>query len=177
MKPKRNNEDARLFREAVQNVKPLSSDQRTAHSDKPSHRVRYPRRPRSASVDDIPISGPGHTPVERDEELSFRRPGVQTTVLRKLRRGDFGVQAEIDLHGLTGDQAVRALQHFLNAVVFRHARCVRVIHGKGLRSTERLPVLKNAVSSVLRRTPAVMAFVSARQEDGGTGATYVLLRS
>lgn len=177
MKPKRDDEDARLFREAVKNVKPLNADRHAAHSEKPSPRVRYPRRPRSAHLDE-PIAGSaGQVPVERDEELSFRRPGVQLTVLRKLRRGDFGVQAEIDLHGLTGDQASRALHQFLNEAVMGHARCVRVIHGKGLRSADRLPVLKNAVSNLMRRTPQVMAFVSAKQADGGTGATYVLLRS
>jgi DNA-nicking Smr family endonuclease len=114
--------------------------------------------------------------IEREDELSFRRQGIQSTLLRKLRSGELGVQGEIDLHGLTADQAKHALHEFISQAISHHARCVRVIHGKGLRSNERLPVLKNLVSSLLRRMPEVLAFVSAKPNDGGTGATYVLLR-
>jgi DNA-nicking Smr family endonuclease len=109
------------------------------------------------------------------EELVFHRPGVQGPILRKLRRGQYRVQAEIDLHGLTVVEAKQALRQFLAEALDRHIRCVRIIHGKGLRSGHRGPVLKGAVSSVLRRTGPVLAYVSARQVDGGTGAVYVLL--
>jgi DNA-nicking Smr family endonuclease len=113
--------------------------------------------------------------VASGEELSFRRPGVAESVLRKLRRGEYRVGGELDLHGLTAVQAKQALRAFLAAAVARHAGCVRIIHGKGLRSGHRGPVLKSVVSGGLRRTAAVVAFVSARPVDGGTGAVYVLL--
>ena len=97
------------------------------------------------------------------------------SVLKKLRRGHYRVQSEIDLHGLTAPEAKEALRDFLADALERRYRCVRIIHGKGLRSENRAPVLKNVVSSVLRRVGAVIAYVSAREVDGGTGAVYVLL--
>jgi DNA-nicking Smr family endonuclease len=113
--------------------------------------------------------------VASGEELVFHREGVQMSILRKLRRGQYRVQAEIDLHGLTVTEAKEALREFLAHCLNRHIRCVRIIHGKGLRSGHRGPVLKGAVSHVLRRIAPVLAYVSARQVDGGTGALYVLL--
>ena len=99
----------------------------------------------------------------------------RAAVLRRLRRGDYRVQREIDLHGMTVAEAKLALREFLVSALEQHVRCVRIVHGKGLRSGHRGPVLKAAVSSVLRRTGAVLAYVSARPVDGGTGAVYVLL--
>jgi DNA-nicking Smr family endonuclease len=170
-------EDGELFRHAVRDVKPLGSAQPLSRAKNPSRRFRLPRRERTLTLDEKLAFGTANPVVEREDELTYRRPGIQVSLLRKLRRGGFGIQGEIDLHGLTGEQATRALQEFLADAVTRRARCVRIIHGKGLRSQDRLPVLKNVVSSVLRQIPAVMAFVSARQNDGGTGATYVLLRT
>ncbi len=85
------------------------------------------------------------------------------------------MQREIDLHGLTVAEAKAALRQFLVAALEQQVRCVRIIHGKGLRSGHRGPVLKGAVNAMLRRSDAVLAYVSARQVDGGTGAVYVLL--
>ena len=176
MDPESDDADGELFRKAVRDVKPLGSGQRAAPTGIPPRHLRYLRRKRSATlIETVPLDVE-HPVVEREDELSFRRPGIQATLLRKLRSGAIGVQGEIDLHGLTGEQATRALQEFMSEAIEHHARCVRVIHGKGLRSNERLPVLKNLVSNLLRRMPAVMAFASAKQNDGGTGATYVLLR-
>ena len=105
----------------------------------------------------------------------FRRPGIQDIVLRKLRRGQYRVQAEIDLHGLTAASVEPALRAFLSEALQHRARVVRVIHGKGLRSGHRGPVLKSMVGAMLRKVGPVVAYVSARQVDGGTGAVYVLL--
>jgi DNA-nicking Smr family endonuclease len=107
--------------------------------------------------------------------LSHRRPGVPASVLRELRRGDYPIEAELDLHGMTVTQAKRALHGFLANALARHLGCVRIIHGKGLRSGSDGPVLKTTVNGVLRKTAAVLAYVSARPADGGTGAVYVLL--
>jgi DNA-nicking Smr family endonuclease len=113
--------------------------------------------------------------VAGSEALSHRRSGVAEGVLRKLRRGEYGLDDELDLHGLNVAQAKHALHDFLAEALARHAMCVRIIHGKGLRSGAHGPVLKSAVDAVLRQTPAVAAYVSARHEDGGTGAVLVLL--
>lgn len=113
--------------------------------------------------------------VESGDELGFRREGVPQSVLRRLRRGEYAVRDEIDLHGMTQDEARRALGAFLADAVLHRRRCVRIIHGKGLGSGHRGPVLKSAVNRWLRRHDAVKAFCSARRNDGGTGALYVLL--
>ena len=111
------------------------------------------------------------------DELLYRRAGVPETVLRRLRRGDYRVEAEIDLHGMTGSpERTAQLAEFLREARAHGLRCVRIIHGKGLRSGTRGPVLKNTVNALLRRADAVLAFASARPAAGGTGATLVLLQ-
>jgi DNA-nicking Smr family endonuclease len=114
--------------------------------------------------------------VESGDELIFRRDDVSNATLRRLRRGEFAVRDEIDLHGMTQDEARTALSSFLSESLEQHRRCVRVVHGKGNRSGQRGPVLKSAVNRWLRRHDSVLAFCSARHNDGGTGAVYVLLR-
>lgn len=113
--------------------------------------------------------------LEAGDALEFARPGTSRDVLRKLRRGQLAVQAEIDLHGLGREAAHDALREFVAASAGRGLRCVRVIHGKGRRSGAHGPVLKRVVDHWLRRMASVTAFVSARPVDGGTGAAYVLL--
>jgi DNA-nicking Smr family endonuclease len=107
--------------------------------------------------------------------LLFRRQSLRLDQLRKLQRGQFTVEAEIDLHGLGRHSAHDALREFLADSVLRGLRCVRVIHGKGLRSGPDGPVLRHAVDLWLRTIDNVAAFASARPADGGTGAVYVLL--
>ena len=108
------------------------------------------------------------------ETESFARPGLQHGVLRKLRRGHYPVEAEIDLHGLTIRQARLELQAFLSGALRHKLRCVRIIHGKGLRS-EHGAVLKPIVMGLLQQVTAVMAFAPAPRAAGGTGALHVLL--
>ena len=175
-------EDARLFREAVQDVKPLGRPAPAAE-----HSSQRPRRPRAAArftrADRLAVLQESlrddliDPTLASGEELVFHRAGIQPGVLRKLRRGDYRVQGEIDLHGLTVAEARQALRGFLAQALMRQWRCVRVIHGKGLRSGHRGPVLKGMVSAMLRKVGPVLAYVSARQVDGGTGAIYVLLSS
>jgi DNA-nicking Smr family endonuclease len=108
--------------------------------------------------------------------LLFRRPGVPEAIFRRLRRGSFRVEAELDLHGLTAAASAQQLAEFLKEARAHGCRCVRIIHGKGLRSGTRGPVLKSTVNTLLRRADVVLAFASARPASGGTGATLVLLR-
>lgn len=169
-------DDVRLFREAVQDVKRLPRREAPeASRRRPMPIARFSRADRHAVLLESLDGETGDPELAAGDELVYHRGGVQMPVLRKLRRGQYRVQAEIDLHGLTVAEAKLALRDFLAEALERRYRCVRIIHGKGLRSGHRGPVLKGAVSSVLRRIGAVVAYVSARQVDGGTGAVYVLL--
>ena len=114
--------------------------------------------------------------LETGEHLSYTQPGVQRGVLKKLKSGKFSIQSEIDLHGLTVDEARQELSAFLKSARERRHLCIRVIHGKGRKTAERAPRLKPAVNQWLQRNKGVLAFCSARMNDGGTGAVYVLLR-
>jgi DNA-nicking Smr family endonuclease len=111
------------------------------------------------------------------DALSFRRAGVRTQVVRRLRRGLIPIEGELDLHGSSQTSARSQLAEFLEHSRSAGRRCVRIVHGKGYRSGTRGPVLKTAVDLWLRRHLDVMAFTSARAIDGGTGAVYVLLRA
>ena len=111
------------------------------------------------------------------EAPEFHRSGLQHSVLRKLRRGQYPVQDELDLHGLNVREAGQRLGVFLAYARGQYMGCVRIIPGKGLSSPGRAPVLKPQVARWLRDHPAVLAFTPARRDDGGDGAMYVLLRS
>ena len=168
-------EAARLFRDAVRGVKPLAGGVAAVRRPKPRARARFTRADRAAVLRESLAPEPSDPALAGGEELVYRRPGVQPAVVRRLRRGEYRIEREIDLHGLTVAEAKQALRQFLIEALDRQVRCVRIVHGKGLRSGHRGPVLKTAVSGVLRRTGAVLAYVSARPADGGTGALYVLL--
>ena len=115
------------------------------------------------------------TLLHTDETLSFRRPGVGPDVAYKLRRGKWSIQRQIDLHGLRRDDAREALSIFIREAHKHGIRCVRVVHGKGLGSPGKAPVLKHRVHSWLVQKNEVLAFVQARPAEGGAGALVVLL--
>jgi DNA-nicking Smr family endonuclease len=108
--------------------------------------------------------------------LFFARPGIDRRVLKRLRRGQYSIEAECDLHGLTVADARRVVSEFFGECAEFEVRCARIIHGKGLRSGRDGPVLKREVAGWLSRRSDVAAFCSARPADGGTGAVCVLLR-
>lgn len=163
------------FREAVRDVRRLPPSPAIPEPPRPPPRARFRRADDDAVLAESLELGPGELMVETGDELLFRRADLATRTLDQLRRGEFAVAGEIDLHGLTATQAREVVREFLNDAARRGLRCVRVIHGKGLRSGPRGPVLKHAVNTWLRRHAAVVAFASARPVDGGTGAVYVLL--
>ena len=167
-------EAARLFRDAVRGVKPLGAGA-PAPKPKPRPRAHFTRADRAAVLRESLAAEPPDPALAGGEALVYHRPGVQSSVLRRLRRGEYRVQREIDLHGLTVAEAKHALREFLIEALDHQVRCVRIVHGKGLRSGPGGPRLKSAVAAVLRRSAAVLAYVSARPADGGTGAVYVLL--
>src|SRR5882762_3442928 len=183
-------DDALAFRAAVRDVKPLTQTPLPAGLVKASRHARR-RKPAPTPedlavtmplVDSMPlIDGNGETPsgdsIAGGDALSFQRAGVRTQVVRRLRRGLFPIEDELDLHGLSQTAARDQLAQFLAFNRAAGRRCVRIIHGKGYRSGARGPVLKIAVDLWLRHHLDVMAFTSARPIDGGTGAVYVLLRA
>ncbi len=115
------------------------------------------------------------TLLDTDEALSFRRPGMGPDVVRKLRRGGWSIQGQVDLHGLRREEARETLSQFLRDANKIGWRCVRVVHGKGLGSPGKTPVLKGKVQSWLIQKQEVLAFVQARPAEGGAGALVVLL--
>lgn len=169
-------EDSALFREAIGDAKPLKQDNFIADKPKPK---AYPAKTVADQVAVIEemINGEFNSDfLERGDELLYSRPGVQKQILRKLRRGHFKIEAELDLHGMTVDMAKSALTDFLNQCSARSQRCVRIVHGKGLNSINKQPILKNKLNQWLQKRDKILGFCSARPMDGGTGAIYLLLK-
>ena len=166
------------FRSMVGAVTPLAIRQRVEH-DRPPHppipqkRIEDDQQVLIASVsDEFEIDTLLHT----DAELSFRRPGIGPDVLRKLRRGEWVIQDHLDLHGARVDEARELLAGFLREALRRGFRCVRIVHGKGLGSKDKVPVLKGKARVWLAQREEVIAFCQARPAEGGSGALVVLLR-
>lgn len=146
---------------------------RTLPSDQPHQTLADERAVMDALLD--PTSDEFDLELELGDELLWRAPGLQKSVLRKLRRGQYTVGASLDLHGLFVAEARPAVLEFIEDAHARGLRCIKIIHGKGLRSRHRGPVLKNKLAVLLKRRDDVLAYASAPQHDGGTGAVYVLL--
>ena len=169
--------EARLFELSVGTVTPLPDSGRVLLAGAPPRPEPRQRELdeqavlRQALSDDFDVE----SLLETDETLSFRRPEISLEVVRKLRRGHWALQAQIDLHGLRRDQAREALGTFIHDSARRGMRCVRVVHGKGNGSPGREPVLKTRVRRWLVQKQEVLAFVQARPSDGGAGALMVLL--
>ena len=114
--------------------------------------------------------------LDTDERLSFRRPGVGPDVTQKLRRGQWAIQRQVDLHGLRTDEAREVLGTFIREAHKQGIRCVRVVTGKGLGSPGKTPVLKDKVHRWLVQKSEIVAFVQAQPAQGGAGALVVLLQ-
>ncbi|MDE3022376.1 MAG: Smr/MutS family protein [Pseudomonadota bacterium] len=114
--------------------------------------------------------------MDKDEDAPYVRKGIPAQTLRKMRNGQLVVEAELDLHGLNKDRAREQLVHFLDWSRLRKLRLVRIIHGKGLGSPNREPVLKQRVRAWLIQRDEVLAYCRARPADGGSGALIVLLK-
>jgi DNA-nicking Smr family endonuclease len=169
--------DARaLFRAAVADATPLSAD-RVHHEPPPPPAIpRQSRRDeRAVLAESIAATDLLDLHLEGGDEAAWRRPGMSPAVLRDLRRGRWVVEANADLHGLNRDEARHQVGLFLSECLIRNHRCVRIVHGKGLRSPGREPVLKKLVLGWLSQRREVLAFCQARPADGGAGAVIVLL--
>lgn len=177
MKKTRNisEEDSALFREAIGDITPIK--QASMLHNKPDAKAKPKKQevssPSSQSLYDSEFE---ENLLERGDELFFSRPEVSKTTLKKLRRGQIRIDEELDLHGMTVEIARTALQEFLSDCHNYSWQCVNIIHGKGIGSESRKPIIKNKVNNWLRQRNDILAFCSATQADGGTGAIYCLLK-
>jgi len=173
--PPPGDDDPNEFRRAMAGVRPLPKRAADPAGPRPRAIARFARAESQDLLRESHASAADPAVLDTDDELTFRRSYVRDEIFRKLQRGKFAVEAEIDLHGLRRHAAHAALRQFLNDCVQRGLHCVRVIHGKGLRSGPGGPVLKLVVDHWLRKVENVAAFAAARPADGGSGAVYVLL--
>lgn len=170
--------DANLFQRAAGAVQRLPSQGKVHHVPEPPAPIPVQRQldDQRVLLESISDEFDASTLLEVDDAMSYRRPGIGIDVARKLRRGHWSIQAEIDLHGLRREDAREALAAFLRESVRHGLRCVRVVHGKGLGSPGKTPVLKGKVHGWLVQKDEVLVFVQARADEGGAGAVVVLLK-
>jgi DNA-nicking Smr family endonuclease len=170
-------DDPNLFRSAVEDVVPVRYPARALLTPKLPRPIARQRELDDQQVMLDSLSDPIDVLIETGEELQFLRNGISRDVLRKLKRGKWVIQGQLDLHGMISAEARVALVEFLHEAAKVGARCVRIIHGKGLTSFNREPVLKHKVKHWLTQRDEVLAFAEARPVDGGSGAVVVLLKS
>jgi DNA-nicking Smr family endonuclease len=177
MQPEPDN-DPLLFREAVKDARPLTTPPVRLFKLKPKpipkQFLRDEQQALKDSLSDHYI--PAHE-LETGEELLYLRDGHSPDILRKLRRGHWVIQAKIDLHGLVSDEARLYVSTFISDCKKRGIRCVRIVHGKGLGSRNREPILKHKLRGWLMQKDEVIAYAEAKKQDGGSGAVIVLLKA
>jgi DNA-nicking Smr family endonuclease len=177
-RPSLSDTDRSLFRQAVADAKPLPHHGKALRENDapPPYPVQSYLDEQEALRESLAAEWTAEDWLDSGDEPNFLRPGLARQVLRKLRSGTWVIQNELDLHGLDRWQAREALADFLASCVKRGVRCVRVIHGKGLGSKNREPVLKTKVKHWLTQREEVLAYCQARPVDGGSGALVVLLK-
>jgi len=171
-------DDTRLFQEAVKGVRPVKVTRITHPPKKPKPIPKKLYEDQRQVLRDSLSDGyiPAHE-IESGEELLYLREGQSPIILSKLRRGYWVVQTQIDLHGLIADEARLYVAEFIADCKKRGLRCVRIVHGKGLGSKNREPVLKHKLRSWLMQKDEVLAYAQAKPNDGGSGAVIVLLKA
>jgi len=170
-------QDRELFQQSIAGTRKLNIEPRVMPVKKrPRPRPLQQEKDNRQVLVDMLSDPVDPADMEIGEELLFVRNGIPQRTLKKLRRGEFSTEAELDLHGRTKVEAREAIVEFLYFCHSYSLRCVRIIHGKGHGSQGKRPILKQYVNHWLRQRDDILAFSSARQVDGGTGAIYVLLR-
>jgi DNA-nicking Smr family endonuclease len=171
-------EDSELLRAALADVKPLAHTNRASLiRPKPQPIAAQRERDEQEALRDTLSDSPAwEQDLETGEELLFRRDGLSQQHVRKLRRGHWKIQDHLDLHGLIATEARALTAAFLAHAIRNGLRCVRIVHGKGLSSPNREPVLKKKLSGWLAQRDEVLAYCQAPQTEGGGGAVLVLLR-
>lgn len=184
MSKKITDEEKKVFRDAMADVRPLkkSAQEKIISEKMPEIPEKKITRTKIKIHEDF--SDPTFFTVDEKQPdisgtdiISFSRPGVQRKQFSQLSRGKIHPEATLDLHDHTSDEAITAVEHFLNRCQKNSLRMVCIIHGKGLYSSGNKPVLKNLLNSFLRQHPMVLAFHSAKNNQGGTGAIVVLIKS
>jgi DNA-nicking Smr family endonuclease len=171
-----NDEDVRLFREAIGDITPLDPVAPPPSVPRPAPRPRMFEADEAAVPGELLDMAFDPALMEVGEELSYLRDGYPPKLLRTLRRGQYSIQDDLDLHQMNTAAAQLSIIEFLAEARHEGLRCVRIIHGKGLRSKAAGPILKGLTDRMLRRRDDVVAFASARPAQGGTGAVIVLLK-
>ncbi|MFZ6814562.1 Smr/MutS family protein [Undibacterium sp. Rencai35W] len=171
--------EANIFRNSVGEVAPLkTAAKHTAPLVRPQPiPFQHIADERAALQESLSDEFDASSLLDTDDGLSYTRAGVGIDVAKKLRTGHWTIQAQLDLHGMRRDQARDSLGEFLRRCLRNEHRCVRIIHGKGLGSVNKEPVLKNKVKNWLIQKDEVLAFSQATAPDGGSGALIVLLKS
>lgn len=174
-KQKLSNIDQILFNEAMEDVKPLKQGEYTEPYQKP-------KKPSASKIDDVVNSvnyglsdAQDHHTILSDETLSYAISGIQPKLQKNLRAGKIPIEGRLDLHGLTIDQARQEVGHFIYDSQCMNKKCVVIVHGKG--SIKKPPLLKTMLNHWLKQIPDVLAFSSAQNKHGGTGAVYLLIKS
>jgi DNA-nicking Smr family endonuclease len=171
-------DDGALFKEAVKDARPITVPPTYLYKKKPNpipkQFIQDEQQALRDSLSDDYL--PAHE-LETGEELLYLRDGHAPDILSKLRRGHWVIQAAIDLHGLISDEARAYVASFISDCKKRGIRCVRIVHGKGLGSRNREPVLKHKLRHWLMQKDEVIAYAEAKKQDGGSGAVIVLLKA
>jgi DNA-nicking Smr family endonuclease len=170
-------QDDESFRDAMGDVQPIKPHNRVEPYRKKPSPIPAKRHEDERAVIEELARLMLDDEAEIEEDASFLRPGLPRDILRKLRRTHWVIQDHLDLHGLTGDEAVAETAVFLAEARRRGLRCVRIVHGKGLRSAGREPVLRKRIRKLLTRRDEVLAFVEPRAVHGGAGAVVVLIEA
>ena len=174
--PRNPPDELELFRREMQDVRPLQGGRRsTSRPPRPDPHPHQREADERAVIEELLVSPRDPAEMDTGEELVYLRPGVQRRFLDRLRRGRYSIGDSLDLHQMNVETARTAMLDFLEHARTRGIGCVRIVHGKGLRSRNG-PRLKRLASRLLSRHPAVLAFASCRPVDGGTGAVTVLLK-
>lgn len=175
--PTVHDDDSRLFREAIGDVRPMVATEVIPERPRPAPIPAMRDADEAAVPADSLLFDYDPADLEVGEELSYLRDGYPPKLLKQLKRGQFSIQADVDLHQMNAAAAQLTISEFLAECRRDGIRCVRIIHGKGLRSKAAGPVLKGLTDKLLRRRDDVVAFASARPMQGGTGAVVVLLKA
>ena len=172
------NDNSNPFEEAMKGVKPITQPNRVQHhKNKPSTRPIKSLQDEQQVLMDMLSEPDDLTSIATGDELFFARSGLQHKVLKRLKRGELSIQAELDLHRLNKLEAREEIVAFLHHCAQNNFKQVRIVHGKGHGSVGKIPVLKTLVNHWLQQRDEVLAFSSCRPCDGGTGAIYLLLKS
>lgn len=169
-------DEVACFRESMDGVQRIETDRVEHNLPKPPPEPIQTRKDEALVMQNLLDTPYDLAEIQPGDALDYSRPGLHRRIVKKLRKGQYRIVAELDLHGLTTVKTIETLTQFMKQARRADACCVRIIHGKGHRSNNHGPVLKPLVYTWLKKRDEVLAFTSARPVDGGTGALYVLLK-